>query len=188
MQPFERRRVNRIEDGDGSFGREQNAAGTDRPVRDAGGRMEAAERGQQLEEQAERRVESRGQRRVGGDVEGVRHAQSADEVGHDAQPAVVIRFETARAREALVLERREPGDRLLEDLLEGDEFGPHAQPLEDFAALAVEREHTPAKTVGIAGRGHGGGGLGRLHGHEENPDDFATRAPVPLGEIACDIA
>jgi hypothetical protein len=114
--------------------------------------VQSGERGQKLEQQAEARVEPRHDPVLGGGVEDVGQAASRHVLGHDNQPVVGVLFDAARTREALVVEGRDDRDAIGQGVFEGAELGAEDQPLEHVPGLAVEREHTSAETVFIAGR------------------------------------
>ncbi|HEY2432930.1 MAG TPA: hypothetical protein VGI12_09690 [Vicinamibacterales bacterium] len=155
------------------------------------GVVEAGERRQQFEQQAEAGVEARDDPLVGRRVEQVRQPASRTVAGDDRQSAIRLHFDAARPGEALVFEAGDDRQPLLQRPGKDSQFGPQAQPFAYLAALAIEHEHTPAETVFIAGRRLGRGGVGRGHVQRSPPGlqpahhrAICVSAPIRLAGVA----
>jgi hypothetical protein len=115
--------VNRVEEDQLAAGRDHQAPRGERAVREAGV-VQPRQRGQQLEQQAEPRVEAGDDAVFGGRVQYVREPASGDALRDDREAVVRAALDRARPREPLVLE---PGDNrqpLVQCRFEHGQFGP----------------------------------------------------------------
>ena len=127
--------------------------------------MEIAERGQYFEQEPECRVQAGDDAGIASGVECVGESPAGNEFGDDGQPAFLVLLEIAGMREAFVIELRHGVATSDQGPLERGELRPQDETLRHLARLAIEREHTPPKTVLETGGRERRSGVGGRPGH-----------------------